>query len=440
VPEGYTSGDFDDDLNNKTTDDILEGLSNLYYSDSLVDSHLSGGTGIDYSNGIITHADTSSVSSVNNSDSSVIQDISVDDFGHVTAIGSKSLSASDVGALPSAGKAADAEQLDGLDSSQFLRSDADNNFIDFANNEQDSFDVDGRLYWDLSAGLYIKSSNSSSTAPRLLWSGANVSSGSGISISYGSEDKPTISHSDTSNASSVNNSGGTVIQDISIDDFGHITGTTSKTLNASDVGALPLNAKADDSDRLDSLNSTQFLRSDVSDVKTGGSTRFNDNVELYFGNSNEVTFAWDGARFYTNIINNDDWYIRDSGTDRFLFDVSSGDFHADGDVIAFSTSVSDERLKEKITTVTQAVKKVKQLDGVTFTRTHNGEKSAGLIAQQLEKILPEAVKEKSLPLITGSDDELYKTVEYDAVHALLIESVKELSERLEVLERKNGSS
>jgi len=41
------------DLNENTTDDLPEGTTNLYYADSLVDSHLSGGTGIDYNQGTI---------------------------------------------------------------------------------------------------------------------------------------------------------------------------------------------------------------------------------------------------------------------------------------------------------------------------------------------------------------------------------------------------
>ena len=41
------------DISNHTTDDLAEGNSNLYYSDSLVDSHLVGGDGIDYTTGTI---------------------------------------------------------------------------------------------------------------------------------------------------------------------------------------------------------------------------------------------------------------------------------------------------------------------------------------------------------------------------------------------------
>jgi len=114
---------------------------------------------------------------------------------------------------------------------------------------------------------------------------------------------------------------------------------------------------------------------------------------------------------------------------------ADGDLHVDGDVIAYSSTISDERLKDNIEVVDGALDKVKELKGVTFTRKQDGQKSAGVIAQDVEKVLPEAVKHKALPLQTG-DDELFKTVQYDALHALLIESIKELSARVEELEAK----
>ena len=115
---------------------------------------------------------------------------------------------------------------------------------------------------------------------------------------------------------------------------------------------------------------------------------------------------------------------------------ADGDLHADGDVIAYSTTISDERLKTGITTVTGALDKVKQIRGVEFTRKNNGQRGAGVIAQELEKVLPQAIKEKKLPLQTGDETTLYKTVEYDALHALLIEAVKELSTKIDKLENK----
>ena len=123
-----------------------------------------------------------------------------------------------------------------------------------------------------------------------------------------------------------------------------------------------------------------------------------------------------------------DFYINNLNKFRMEAD---GDFHADGDVVAYSTTISDERLKTGITPVTDALTKVSQLNGVEFTRKNNGQRSAGVIAQEVEKVLPQAIREKKLPLQTGEEDTLYKTVEYDALHSLYIEAIKELKDTVE---------
>ena len=122
-----------------------------------------------------------------------------------------------------------------------------------------------------------------------------------------------------------------------------------------------------------------------------------------------------------------------NNVNQFRFE-NDGDFHANGDVIAFSTTVSDERLKENIKIVDDALDKVKQLKGVTFNYTQGGKLSAGVIAQDVEKVLPEAVAEKKIPL-NMDDGQLYKTVRYDALHSLLIEAIKELSAEVDELKR-----
>jgi hypothetical protein len=122
-----------------------------------------------------------------------------------------------------------------------------------------------------------------------------------------------------------------------------------------------------------------------------------------------------------------------NNVNQFRFE-NDGDFHANGDVIAFSTTISDERLKENIKIVDDALNKVKQLKGVTFNYTQDGKVSAGVIAQDVEKVLPEAVAEKKIPLKTD-DGLLYKTVRYDALHSLLIEAIKELSAEVDELKR-----
>ena len=139
------------------------------------------------------------------------------------------------------------------------------------------------------------------------------------------------------------------------------------------------------------------------------------------GNTHDYIFAdaSHGLRFYT------------AGAEEMRLE-DDGDLHVDGDVIAFSTTVSDERLKENIQVVDNALDKVCQLKGVTFDWKKDGENSAGLIAQDVEKVLPSAVKEKGLPF-KADDDQEYKTVEYSQVTSLLVEAIKELKEENKLL-------
>ena len=124
--------------------------------------------------------------------------------------------------------------------------------------------------------------------------------------------------------------------------------------------------------------------------------------------------------------------IHINGSEEFRFE-SDGDFHADGDVIAFSTTISsDERLKENIEIVPDALDKVEALRGVTFDWKRDGKSSAGVIAQEVMGVLPEAVKE-----VQGlNDNESHLTVNYHALTSILIESIKELSARVKELEAK----
>ena len=60
----------------------------------------------------------------------------------------------------------------------------------------------------------------------------------------------------------------------------------------------------------------------------------------------------------------------------------------------------------------------------------DGKESAGLLAQDVEKIMPSAVSERKLPL-HADDDKSYKTLHYDSMTAILVEAIKELSSKLE---------
>lgn len=65
--------------------------------------------------------------------------------------------------------------------------------IGFKNHESADFGTDGEVWHDASAGLYTVAENAGHANPALLWSSANVGAGSGIGVSYSSEDHPTLS-------------------------------------------------------------------------------------------------------------------------------------------------------------------------------------------------------------------------------------------------------
>ena len=119
-----------------------------------------------------------------------------------------------------------------------------------------------------------------------------------------------------------------------------------------------------------------------------------------------------------------DFYVNGNNEMRLEAD---GDLHVDGDVIGYSTTIgSDEKLKTDITVIDNPLDKLKQINGVTFNYKRNNKPSGGVIAQNLEKVMPSVVgTQKSL---NGSEE--FKTVDYNAVIGLLIESVKELEQKL----------
>jgi len=91
------------------------------------------------------------------------------------------------------------------------------------------------------------------------------------------------------------------------------------------------------------------------------------------------------------------------------------------------TAYSDERLKSNIETIDSGLDKVEKLRGVTYTRDEKD--NIGVIAQEVEKVLPEIV-------LTADDMMGTKSVDYSRITAVLIEAVKELSARVKELEDK----
>ncbi len=125
----------------------------------------------------------------------------------------------------------------------------------------------------------------------------------------------------------------------------------------------------------------------------------------------------------------------------------TGQLSATGDVVAYS---SDERLKENIKPIENAVDKIKQLKGVTFDWNEKSQElgfepstktnDVGVIAQDVEAVFPQLVH--LAPFDIGSDEEGkatsrtgedYKTVNYARLTAVLIEAVKEQQKQIDEL-------
>ena len=88
-------------------------------------------------------------------------------------------------------------------------------------------------------------------------------------------------------------------------------------------------------------------------------------------------------------------------------------------------SISDNKVKENVQTVENALEIINALRGVSFDWKKTGNKSYGVIAQEISKILPELVKDGEI-----------KSVNYNGLVGVLIEAVKELSAEIESLKRK----
>jgi hypothetical protein len=113
---------------------------------------------------------------------------------------------------------------------------------------------------------------------------------------------------------------------------------------------------------------------------------------------------------------------------------TAGRIDASNDIVAYSSS--DERLKQNITPIENAIDKVKSLTGVEFDwkpeykHAHGYEgHDTGIIAQQVQDVIPSAVR---------TNDTGFLAVRYEKLIGLLIEANKELAARVEELEKKLG--
>jgi len=163
-----------------------------------------------------------------------------------------------------------------------------------------------------------------------------------------------------------------------------------------------------------------------------------ESNESWSGNpgSNQGKIEYHSNRFYIASGSNSTEVLRlrRSGDDVAAF-ANDGSLRCQGNITAYSDP-SDIKLKENITNIPNSLDKVKSLNGVQFTYKKDGGKSSGVIAQEVEAVLPELVYE-SKDLDT---DEAFKVVRYGNMVGLLIEAIKEQQEQIEELKEMIGGS
>lgn len=159
-------------------------------------------------------------------------------------------------------------------------------------------------------------------------------------------------------------------------------------------------------------------------------TRNNSTPWLLYGSAGTEGVVEIGRYldFHGSNTSTEDYTVRlDGGTTGSTLLRLTGHFTASGNVTAFS----DIRLKENIQYIEDALEKVHQMNGITFTRKDHSDQETryvGLIAQEVQRAVPEAVR-------VGDDSNKTLAVDYQGLVGVLVEAVKSLSNRLAKLEK-----
>ena len=152
--------------------------------------------------------------------------------------------------------------------------------------------------------------------------------------------------------------------------------------------------------------------------KSSGDGKFNSGLSI---DGDDIVIKGDSFTVYDTDVTSIARFNYNSSKTQILQDFEvTGEITASGDITAFS----DESIKENVEVIEDAVDKVQQLNGYTFDRTDvETSRQTGVIAQEVLKVLPEAVGEK---------DGIH-TVAYGNMVGLLIEAIKEQQGQIDSL-------
>ena len=221
---------------------------------------------------------------------------------------------------------------------------------------------------------------------------------------------------------------------------------TALTLDMSEQGNATFNKNVifgDNGKALFGAGTDLAIFSDGTDgkIEASGSLILDANgttISLRDGGTENSQIGLDSAGLVMTVVGADkDFFI--SGNDggsaitgvRVDFS-DAGAIICNGNITAFGNT-SDIKLKENIEVISDALDKVKQLKGITFNYKKDGKKSTGLIAQDLEKVLPEAIYETIDADINGDPEDKHLAIRYGNTVGLLVEAIKEQQEQIETL-------
>jgi hypothetical protein len=313
------------------------------------------------------------------------------------------------------GSGLDADTVDGIQGASFLRSDADDTVTAGTTYTFGASDTEGLRFTNSSynKSLYIGG-----------WSGSNSS---GISRIRNSNDNLHLDCGSAGNLYLNHYATGTV----------YIRGNTA--WHAGNDGS----GSGLDADLLDGNHATAFPKiSGTNTYTTNGVNYFRierggysgslntANLQAYSTGANSAFMSFHRSGYYAvnmgldadNILRIGGW---SASANRWVLDMN-GNMTAAGNVTAYS----DIRLKDNIEVIPNALEKVNQIRGVTFTRNDQENKEArhtGVIAQEVEKVLPEVISEDNLGI---------KNVAYGNMVGLLIEAMKEQQKQIDELKEK----
>jgi uncharacterized protein YaiE (UPF0345 family) len=251
-----------------------------------------------------------------------------------------------------------------------------------------------------------------------------------------------------------------ITSNLTVGGTANITGVTTVSNDATIMSNLTVSNTIRNADGTALLPAYSFS----SDPDTGMFRLSDNNLSFSAGGTERMRISTGGLQMISGVVIFNTDGTQNSPAYSFASDTATGMFIPASNVLAFSTAsvermrilsngfvgigrsdpaqrldvsgtaratdfiaTSDRRVKSNIETISNALDIVKGLRGVYFTRTGETQRQVGVIAQEVEEVLPEVVH-------TSLDD--LKSVSYGNMVGVLIEALKDVSERLEKMEKK----